>query len=304
MGEQFAATGTQEKHYLSTYESDGETGSDYAVNRQFYQAVGRFARVDPFKGSNNTNPQSLNRYSYVQNDPINADDPVGLFPIIDLGGGSFAYGICFSFGEAVWCEWRIYNEYRPPAQKPPPPCPRSYKAPLTRKRLTTYDAQRDIVRDKLQNSDQCKTYLNEHGIDPNKALSAVNLQNAYDGPNSEISRLEAGLVSPDVDLTNPRIAQIENSCVSADFKNPRRTVGATTAIWPGQQPSSETTVEERSDVYYGKDISASNILHEALHSLLGVGDDGLANKLNITLPSNGSTQIISDELHKHGCGGD
>ena len=61
-------------------------------------------------------------------------------------------------------------------------------------------------------------------------------------------------------------------------------LGAETAIWPGQQPASQTTVEARSDVYYGKDIPASNILHEALHSLLGMGDAELANQLKVTLP--------------------
>lgn len=49
----------------------------------------------------------------------------------------------------------------------------------------------------------------------------------------------------------------------------------------------------------------SNSIEDLLeHSLLGMGDAELAKQLNVTLPSNGGTSIISDELHKHGCGGD
>jgi hypothetical protein len=43
-------------------------------------SVGRFNRPDPVGGSIG-NPQSLNRYAYVQSDPINAVDPLGLFLI-------------------------------------------------------------------------------------------------------------------------------------------------------------------------------------------------------------------------------
>jgi RHS repeat-associated protein len=76
-GEEFGETGTQEKHHFTSYESDGETGTDYAVNREHAQSVGRFMRVDPISGSVG-DPQSLNRYSYVRNDSINGADPFGL----------------------------------------------------------------------------------------------------------------------------------------------------------------------------------------------------------------------------------
>ncbi|MEK6288884.1 MAG: RHS repeat-associated core domain-containing protein, partial [Acidobacteriota bacterium] len=82
-GEDFAESGTQEKHHFTSYERDGENGSDYAINRQYSQSTGRFIRVDPFSGSSQTgNAQSLNRYSYSQNDPINGFDPLGLLRVI------------------------------------------------------------------------------------------------------------------------------------------------------------------------------------------------------------------------------
>src|SRR5260370_42611635 len=78
-GEDFAESGTQQKEHFTSYERDSETGLDYAVNRQYSQMTGRFMRVDPYNGSSSLrSPQSMNRYAYVQNDPINEADPIGL----------------------------------------------------------------------------------------------------------------------------------------------------------------------------------------------------------------------------------
>jgi RHS repeat-associated protein len=78
-GEELNITGTTDKHRLTNYEGDSETATDYAVNRQYNQNIGRFNRVDPYDGSYNMAvPQSLNRYAYVQGDPLNNVDPLGL----------------------------------------------------------------------------------------------------------------------------------------------------------------------------------------------------------------------------------
>jgi RHS repeat-associated protein len=83
-GEEFGESGTQEKHHFTNYESDPETASDYAINRQYAQGAGRFARIDPINGSPD-NPQGLNRYSYCGNDPINWTDPLGLAWVCTTG---------------------------------------------------------------------------------------------------------------------------------------------------------------------------------------------------------------------------
>jgi len=78
-GEDFAESGTQQKQHFTSYERDSEIATDYAVNRQYNQSVGRFMRTDPeSKSCDFKRPQSLNRYAYVKNDPINALDPLGL----------------------------------------------------------------------------------------------------------------------------------------------------------------------------------------------------------------------------------
>ncbi|MBI3083801.1 MAG: hypothetical protein HYY90_05510 [Candidatus Omnitrophica bacterium] len=58
-------------------EFDQETGLYYYRTRYYQQTIGRFLTPDPFPASP-TNPQSLHRYSYVANNPINRLDPFGL----------------------------------------------------------------------------------------------------------------------------------------------------------------------------------------------------------------------------------
>ena len=61
------------------YEYDSGIGYNYAVARFEAGRWGRFLSADPYLGSADINsPQSLNRYSYVANDPTNAVDPLGL----------------------------------------------------------------------------------------------------------------------------------------------------------------------------------------------------------------------------------
>jgi len=75
-GESWYETGTADKWKLTTYERDSESGLDYAHARFDSPALGRFMSLDPLGGSTG-NPQSLNRYAYVANDPINFSDTSG-----------------------------------------------------------------------------------------------------------------------------------------------------------------------------------------------------------------------------------
>jgi RHS repeat-associated protein len=78
-GEQFAESGTQEKHHFTSYERDTETGADYALSRMLVSSVGRFSQADPYKTSEYlVQPQSWNRYAYSQNDSVNFADPQAL----------------------------------------------------------------------------------------------------------------------------------------------------------------------------------------------------------------------------------
>jgi RHS repeat-associated protein len=81
-GEDAGSTGTAEKHRFTNYERDAETGTDYALNRQYSNALGRMHQPDRAGGSA-SDPQSLNRYAYGLGDPVNISDP----------GGNDGYGI-------------------------------------------------------------------------------------------------------------------------------------------------------------------------------------------------------------------
>jgi len=61
---------------FTTYERDTETGNDYALTREYANTQGRFLSPDRLQGHVG-DPQSWNRYSYVENDPINLTDPSG-----------------------------------------------------------------------------------------------------------------------------------------------------------------------------------------------------------------------------------
>lgn len=97
-GEDGGVVGENEKHRFTSYERDGETGTDYAMNRQYSNGTGRFTRPDPIGGSI-ANPQSFNRFAYTIGDPINLVDPFGLL-FAAPGGCAAQYSSC---GDVTVC---------------------------------------------------------------------------------------------------------------------------------------------------------------------------------------------------------
>jgi len=74
---------SNDKLLFTSYERDAESGNDYAMARFDINGLGRFSSPDPLAGSV-ANPQSLNRYPYSLNDPLNFEDPFGL-EVITVG---------------------------------------------------------------------------------------------------------------------------------------------------------------------------------------------------------------------------
>jgi len=82
---------TNDKLYFTTYERDSESSNDYARARFYRWLLGRFLSLDPLSGST-SDPQSLDRYTYVENNPVTLADPSGMMecngPCESSPGGS------------------------------------------------------------------------------------------------------------------------------------------------------------------------------------------------------------------------
>jgi RHS repeat-associated protein len=70
-------------------ERDTESGNDYFEARYYSSAMGRFMSPDP-SGGHTEDPQTLNKYSYVANNPLIRTDPTGLDFNLQCSGGNTA----------------------------------------------------------------------------------------------------------------------------------------------------------------------------------------------------------------------
>ena len=81
------APDTDANHY-AFLDTDKETATDHADFRQYSNAQGRWMAPDPYDGSYDpSNPQSLNRYVYAMNSPLNYLDPSGESVLLCAEGG-------------------------------------------------------------------------------------------------------------------------------------------------------------------------------------------------------------------------
>ena len=88
--QKYSVTESVRQNYALT-ERDDATGLDHTLFRKYESFAGRWTSPDPAPGIA-SDPQSLNRYSYVKNDPTNRMDPTGLLP-------------CNPGDRDLWCGW-------------------------------------------------------------------------------------------------------------------------------------------------------------------------------------------------------
>jgi len=80
-GDEITST-ANDREKFATYTRNSYTGFDYADQRFYASTYGRFNTPDPYKGSGGpSDPGSWNRYAYVEDDPVNSSDPLGLFQL-------------------------------------------------------------------------------------------------------------------------------------------------------------------------------------------------------------------------------
>ncbi|KAF0245105.1 MAG: RHS repeat-associated core domain-containing protein, partial [bacterium] len=80
------ANGTPNTRLFAGQEYDPDLGFYYLRSRFLNTATGRFLTQDKFPGSTE-DPQSLHKYLYVANDPVNKVDPTGRFGIATIATG-------------------------------------------------------------------------------------------------------------------------------------------------------------------------------------------------------------------------
>ena len=70
------------RQHFTGQQRDNETGLDYFIARYYSSTQGRFTSSDPL-GGQIVNPQSLNKYVYVRNNPLRLTDPTGMYVCAD-----------------------------------------------------------------------------------------------------------------------------------------------------------------------------------------------------------------------------
>lgn len=84
------STGYKNPYKFTGKELDTDIGLYYYGVRYYNPAIGRFVSMDPWEGDIK-DPQTLNKYSYVMNNPLKYVDPTGMF-LIEFERGVWEYG--------------------------------------------------------------------------------------------------------------------------------------------------------------------------------------------------------------------
>jgi RHS repeat-associated protein len=80
-GEELTVKNPQDREKFATYTRESATGLDYANQRYYSSAYGRFLTPDRYRAasSGNQTPGDWNRYAYVTGNPISLFDPHGMY---------------------------------------------------------------------------------------------------------------------------------------------------------------------------------------------------------------------------------
>ncbi len=115
LGSQAGAQAKQKTSMLYSGEQFDSTLQQYYLRARYYnQENGRFGSVDPYRG-NLYDPQSLHKYAYCHDEPVNANDPSGEMSLSEIMiAGAISMGISlvvnFSIFKSKKSTWQIVGE--------------------------------------------------------------------------------------------------------------------------------------------------------------------------------------------------
>ncbi|MEK6410027.1 MAG: RHS repeat-associated core domain-containing protein [Acidobacteriota bacterium] len=301
-GEDFAKSGTQEKHHFTSYERDSETGSDYAVNRGYSPNVGRFQQADPYKASGyKVDPQSWNRYRYSRNDPINLIDRLGLDEevpntlvcsncTVNISGRDGAGGF-IDFGGEVALE--LPGEQDPPVPGtvpvepiPPPPLPSMGNV---QELLRNWANMRDLVLSK----GDCGRKLGGFMPQLNGLMSSNNVLFIYDSTDPAVATRQLPGLSP-AETAQHFFNRTGNGAYTYfEFTTDRR----------GRRHTSLAEMFFSASFFSSRDGEYQGTLffHELLHASLRRNDNQLLGDLGITRQGNETSSEAIQRWLRNGC---
>ena len=275
-------TSTLENHYKFTgMERDAESGLDHTLYRQYASNLGRWLSPDPDGGSV-SNPQSLNRYGYVSNNPTNFIDPLGLYRYREYERGGGIWPRDPLFGD-------LYDAFFGSGTGSPnlPPGEGSGSSSFAGARNTLRRAAKELAKRDFTKKPDCMKDLELLGVTAAQVQQGCTDAVFLNGIGSDVSRASLYANSP--------IEAIRGA------PGVTRTVGDFFAANPGVVAQAELG---GSDIYInpalitGSDFYGNQglVLHEVLHNVTGLTDDDMKRALG--LPEAAPSKVIADRLVK------
>ncbi len=269
---------------FATYYRDKTTGVDYADQRYYSAAIGRFVTPDPAGTAavNVQDPTTWNNYLYVGGDPINLNDPTGLegnpYDTCMINGVTYP----FSCSDMV-------SGFRPP--------PRQTAWDRTLARLS---AAQEGLADRSTVSADCQKDLDALSVAAGQAIDLAAIQDALSRTsfeNGTISKLPvSALYGPGAEAAGAAFQSQEDAkygpgqTISNEF---RRNPDGLTAV----------TVLFGSTMFINPDLIGNNLngnmallFHESLHEL-GLVDSTIQSALGLTVDDQ-NTKNITIKLQK------
>jgi RHS repeat-associated protein len=290
-GEERTATADGREKFGTYFRDPAANGGlDYADQRYYSNASGRFLTADPSAGSGAGDPGSWNRYAYVGGDPVNFKDPSGLIRS-GSDGGDDSPSYCDDNPTALGC--------LPPGGQRRPGAGRPRPTPFT-----TAEGNLSAAVDALSNrgnvSPDCQNDLDALSQAAGRTIDLAGIQDALNDTTFQNGLTSAlpvsALYGPGAEQAGAAFQAQEDS-----LYGPGQTIGDEFRRNPGGLTAETVLLGDTIFInpgLIGRSVPVNEALlfHEALHEL-GLTDDAVQRALGITVDAK-NTKNITDKLKK------